>query len=42
LLQNDISLWGDRFLKALMGPKKSRAGRDGGGKSGHIVRPDPH
>lgn len=42
LLQNDISLWGDRFLKALMGPKKSRAGRDGEGKSGHIVRPDPH
>jgi trehalose 6-phosphate synthase len=26
LLQNDISLWGDRFLKALMGRKKDRAG----------------
>lgn len=40
LLQNDISLWGDRFLKALMGPKKSRTGRDAEGTSGHVLRPD--
>ncbi|HEX2761002.1 MAG TPA: trehalose-6-phosphate synthase [Rhizomicrobium sp.] len=41
LLQNDISLWGDRFLKALMGPRKSRAG-DGQGRSGQSLHPDQH
>lgn len=41
LLQNDISLWGDRFLKALMGPKKNWV-RDGEGRSGQSPRPDHH
>lgn len=39
LLQNDIALWGDRYLKALMGPRKSRAG-DGQGRSGQNLHPD--
>ena len=39
LLQNDISLWGDRFLKALMGPRRSRAG-DGESRSGQSLRLD--
>lgn len=37
LLQNDISLWGDRFLKALMGSKKSR--RDAEAVSGAVEQP---
>lgn len=40
LLQNDISLWGDRFLKALMGPQKGRAVRDGEGIGGALLQPD--
>jgi trehalose 6-phosphate synthase len=28
LLRNDISLWGDRFLKALAGPEKGRSSRE--------------
>ena len=41
LLQNDISLWGDRFLKALAGQKKSRAG-DGESRNGQSLRPGHH
>lgn len=39
LLQNDISLWGDRFLKALMGPQKSRV-RDDESIGGALLQPD--
>jgi trehalose 6-phosphate synthase len=42
LLQNDVSLWGDRFLKALMAPRKPRAGRDAESISDLIARPDQH
>lgn len=42
LLQNDISLWGDRFLKALMSPRKMRAGQDAPGISDLIARPGQH
>lgn len=42
LLQNDISLWGDRFLKALVGRKKNPAERGGESRSGQGLYPDHH
>ena len=42
LLQNDVSLWGDRFLKALTAPKKTRAEQNTESIGDLIARPDQH
>jgi trehalose 6-phosphate synthase len=39
LLRNDISQWGDRFLKALAGPEKGRSSRETQDLSDFIAGP---